>query len=168
MSEETRAENQAEEAAPEESGASAKEKGAELAKGAVNGAGGLMKEFKEFISKGNVMDLAVGMIVGSAFTAIVTSLVDDILMPIIGTVLVGINFHNLGIRIPWGSNPYIDLGGFVQNSVTFLLTAACLFIIIKTLNVFKRKEEAKPAEPPKPSNEEVLLTEIRDLLKEKN
>lgn len=170
MSEETKTEAKAEEAAPEAPKAPAKETGkaaADLAKGAMNNAGGLMQEFKEFISKGNVMDLAVGMIVGSAFTAIVTSLVDDILMPIIGTVLVGINFHDLGIRIPWGSNPYIDLGGFVQHVVTFLLTAACLFIIIKTLNAFKRKEEAKPAEPPKPSNEEVLLTEIRDLLKEK-
>lgn len=143
-------------------------KAADAAKSAVNGAGGLLKEFKEFISKGNVMDMAVGVIVGGAFTSIVNSLVNDILTPFIGTMLVGINFKDLGIRIPWGNHPYINFGSFIQAVITFLLTAACLFAIIKTLNAFKRKEEAKPAEPPKPSNEEVLLTEIRDLLKEKN
>lgn len=140
----------------------------DLAKGAVSGAGTLLKEFKEFISKGNVLDLAVGMIVGSAFTAIVSSLVDDILMPFIGTILIGINFKNLGITIPWGNHPFIDFGSFIQNIITFLLTAACLFFIIKTVNMFKRKEAEKPTEPPKPSNEEVLLAEIRDLLKEQN
>ena len=105
-------------------------------------------EFKEFISKGNVLDMAVGLIVGSAFTAIVNSLVDDILMPIIGTVLAGINFSSLGITIPWGNHPFIAL---------------CVFLIVKVMNMFRRKQEEKPA-PPKPSKEEILLTEIRDLL----
>ena len=139
----------------------------DTAKSAVQGAGGFIKEFKEFISRGNVLDMAIGVIIGGAFTSIVNSLVDDILTPIIGTLLVGINFKNLGIRIPWGNNPYIDIGSFLQAIITFLLTALCLFMIIKFINTFKRKEEEKPAEPPAPSKEEVLLTEIRDLLKEK-
>lgn len=130
-------------------------------------AGGGLKsvigEFKEFISKGNVLDMAVGLIVGSAFTAIVTSLVDDILMPFIGTVLAGINFSTLGITIPWGNHPFIAIGNFLNAVITFLLTALCVFIIVKVMNMFRKKEEKKP-EPPKPSKEEVLLTEIRDLL----
>lgn len=139
----------------------------DAAKGAVQGAGGFIKEFKEFISRGNVLDMAVGVIVGGAFTSIVNSLVDDILTPIIGTLLVGINFRDLGITIPWGNHPYINIGSFLQAIITFLLTALCLFLIIKFINSFKRKEEEKPAEPPAPSKEEVLLTEIRDLLKDK-
>ncbi len=132
----------------------------------VKNAGGLLAEFKTFISRGNVLDMAVGVIIGGAFTAIVNSLVSDILTPIIGTLLVGVNFNNLGITIPWGNHPYINFGSFIQNIITFLLTALCLFIIIKAINSFKRKEEEKPAEPPKPTKEEELLTEIRDLLKE--
>ena len=120
-------------------------------------------EFKEFISKGNVLDMAVGLIVGSAFTAIVNSLVDDILMPIIGTVLAGINFSSLGITIPWGNHPFIAIGSFLNTVITFLLTALCVFLIVKVMNMFRRKQEEKPA-PPKPSKEEILLTEIRDLL----
>lgn len=130
-------------------------------------AGGGLKsvigEFKEFISKGNVLDMAVGLIVGSAFTAIVTSLVDDILMPFIGTILAGINFSTLGITIPWGNHPFIAIGNFLNAVITFLLTALCVFLIVKVMNIFRKKEEKKP-EPPKPSKEEVLLTEIRDLL----
>ena len=120
-------------------------------------------EFKEFISKGNVLDMAVGLIVGSAFTAIVNSLVDDILMPIIGTVLAGINFSSLGITIPWGNHPFIAIGSFLNTVITFLLTALCVFLSVKVMNMFRRKQEEKPA-PPKPSQEEILLTEIRDLL----
>ena len=126
---------------------------------------GLFKEFKEFISKGNVVDMAVGVIIGGAFTAIVTSLVNDIFTPIIGTVLGGINFENFGISIPWGNEPFINLGNFIQNIITFLLTAICLFGIVKVINTLKRKKEAAPAAPPAPSKEELLLTEIRDLLK---
>ena len=104
-------------------------------------------EFKEFISKGNVLDMAV----------------DDILMPIIGTVLAGINFSSLGITIPWGNHPFIAIGSFLNTVITFLLTALCVFLIVKVMNMFRRKQEEKPA-PPKPSKEEILLTEIRDLL----
>lgn len=126
---------------------------------------GLFKEFKEFISKGNVVDMAVGVIIGGAFTAIVTSLVNDIFTPLIGTVLFGLNFENFGITIPWGNQPFINLGNFIQNIITFLLTAICLFGIVKGINTLKRKKEAAPAAPPAPSKEELLLTEIRDLLK---
>ncbi len=132
-----------------------------------NAVGGVFKEFKQFISRGNVLDMAVGVIVGGAFTAIVNSLVADIFTPIIGMLLAGVNFNDLGVTIPFGNHPYINFGSFIQNVITFLLTAVCLFIVIKFINAFKKKEEAKPAEPPKPTKEEELLTEIRDLLKNK-
>ncbi len=131
----------------------------------VKGAGSLIGEFKAFISRGNVLDMAVGVIIGGAFTAIVNSLVADIFTPVIGMILVGVNFNNLGVTIPWGNKPYINFGSFIQNIITFLLTALCLFIIFKAINSFKRKEEAKPAEPPKPTTDQLLLTEIRDLLR---
>ncbi len=137
----------------------------DTAKGAAKNAGGVVKEFKEFISKGNVLDMAVGVIIGGAFTAIVNSLVNDIFTPLIGTVLAGVNFNNLGITIPWGNQPYINFGSFLQNVISFLLTAVCLFAVIKFINAFKRKQEEKPAEPPKPTVDQELLTEIRDLLK---
>ena len=127
---------------------------------------GFIAEFKEFISKGNVMDMAVGVIIGGAFTSIVNALVDDILMPLIGALLVGVNFHNLTVTIPWGNHPVLNFGTFIQAIITFLLTAFVLFMIIKAVNKFKRQKEAAPEEPPKPSKEEELLTEIRDLLKE--
>lgn len=130
-----------------------------------------IQEFKEFISRGNVVDLAVGVIVGGAFTSIVNSLVNDIFTPIIGMILAGVNFNNLGITIPWGNHPYINIGAFIQSVVSFLLTAFCIFIIVKFINAFKKKEKEKPTEqpaPPQPTKEELLLTEIRDLLKEQN
>ncbi len=132
-------------------------------KKAGGGIKGVVGEFKEFISRGNVLDMAVGLIVGSAFTSIVKSLVDDILMPFIGTVLAGINFNTLGITIPWGSHPFIALGNFLNAVITFLLTALCVFLLVKIMNLFRKKNEKKP-EPPKSSKEELLLTEIRDLL----
>lgn len=122
----------------------------------------IIEEFKKFISKGSVLDLAVGVIVGGAFTSIVSSLVDDIIMPFIGMILAGVNFKSLGITIPWGNRPYINIGNFLQAVITFFLTAFCVFIIVKFINIFKKKEEKKP---PKPTKEEELLTEIRDLLK---
>lgn len=128
------------------------------------GISGILNEFKKFISKGNVIDLAVGVIVGGAFTSIVTSLVDDMLMPIIGTILAGINFKDFGITIPWGNEPFINIGNFIQAIITFLLTAVCVFILVKIINIFYKAE--KPAS--KPSKEEELLTEIRDLLKAQN
>lgn len=122
-------------------------------------------EFKKFIARGNVIDLAVGMIVGSAFTAIVTSLVDDMLMPILGAILGGINLSRLTLTIPWslnGDNPVIYYGQFLQAIINFVLIAFCVFLIIKLINKFTHKKEAAPA---KPTKDQELLTEIRDLLK---
>ena len=96
----------------------------------------ILNEFKQFISKGNVIDLAVGVIVGGAFTSIVSSLVDDMLMPIIGMILAGINFKYFGITIPWGNEPFINIGNFIQAIITFLLTAICVFAIVKIINLF--------------------------------
>ena len=129
------------------------------------GVKGVLGEFKEFISKGNVLDMAVGLIIGSAFTAIVTSLVDDILMPFIGMILAGVNFNSLGVTIPWGNKPFLAIGSFLNAVITFLLTAVCVFILVKVMNAFRRKKEDKPKEPPKPTKEEELLAEIRDLQK---
>ncbi len=131
-------------------------------------AGGMLKnvtgEFKEFISKGNVLDMAVGLIVGSAFTAIVTSLVDDILMPFLGMILAGVNFSTLGITIPWGNEPFLAVGSFLNAVITFLLTALCVFLLVKVMNIFRRKKEIEPQTDPEPTKEEKLLMEIRDLL----
>ncbi len=126
----------------------------------------MFKEFKEFISKGNVLDLAVGVIVGGAFGKIVTSLVDDIIMPIIGLIIGGIDFSGLSLKI---GDATVKYGMFIQNIVNFLIIAFSIFLVVKAVNKMRRikpeKEEA-PAEPQK-TNEEILLTEIRDLLKNK-
>ncbi|MFT3952395.1 MAG: large-conductance mechanosensitive channel protein MscL [Oscillospiraceae bacterium] len=126
--------------------------------------GGIVSEFKAFISRGNVIDLAVGVIVGSAFTAIVTSLVKDILMPLIGVILAGVNFNSLGVTIPFGNKPYINFGSFIQALIVFLITAMCVFVLVKIINSLSRKKDEAPAEPPAPAADIVLLTEIRDLL----
>ncbi len=125
------------------------------------GISGFFSEFKSFISKGNVIDLAVGVIIGGAFASIVSSLVDDIIMPLVGTILAGINFHDFGISIPWGNHPFINIGSFIQAIIVFLLTALCVFGIVKVIGIFHKKAKADP----KPSKEEELLTEIRDILK---
>ncbi len=125
---------------------------------------GLIAEFKAFISKGNVIDLAVGVIIGAAFGSIITSLVDDIIMPFVGMILAGINFNDLGVTIPWGNHPYINFGSFIQAIIIFLITALCVFILIKVVSIFYKKEKKDP----EPSKEEKLLAEIRDLLKEQN
>ena len=151
---------------------------------------GVIAEFKEFISKGNVVDMAVGVIIGSAFTAIVNSLVADIFTPIIGIIIGGIDFASLSFKIPdteidgkvITQGAELTYGNFIQSIITFLLTAVCVFIFVKVINavrsgaMFKKKkeeeaaaaeaakaEDEKPAEPPKPTQEE-LLAEIRDLL----
>ncbi len=122
---------------------------------------GLVEEFKTFITRGNVLDLAVGIIVGGAFTAIVTSLVNDILMPFIGTILGGVNFSALSITYKGAS---IGYGAFVQAIINFLLIALTVFLLVKAINkISRKKEEIKEA--PKPAEDVVLLTEIRDLLK---
>jgi large conductance mechanosensitive channel len=131
---------------------------------------GFIKEFKEFISKGNVMQMAVGIIIGSAFTAIVTSLNQDILTPLLGLVLGQVDFSALAVTVGSASIAY---GKFIQAIITFLITAFALFWVIKAMNVLtaekKKEEEPAPAEPePAPIPEDIqLLTEIRDLLKNK-
>ena len=131
----------------------------------------MLKEFKEFISRGNVMDLAVGVIIGGAFGKIITSLVDDILMPIIGILLGGVNFSELKYVITPAAGEVAEsaifYGQFIQSLVDFLIIAFSIFMIIRAINRFKKP---KPEEPvvEEPSKEEVLLTEIRDLLREKN
>ena len=126
----------------------------------------LFKEFKEFISKGNVLDLAVGVIIGGAFGKIVTSLVDDIIMPIIGLIIGGIDFSGLSLKIGEATVKY---GMFIQNIVNFLIIAFSIFLVVKAVNKMRRikPEKEEPPVEPKKSNEEILLTEIRDLLKNK-
>lgn len=136
--------------------------------------GKILKEFQTFVSRGNVLDMAVGVIIGGAFTAIVNSLVNDILMPIISMLMAGINLQALEIVLPWSffGQPRVHLliGSFFQAILTFLLTAICVFAIVKVMNVVKekmsrQKKEEAPAAPPAPDPQIVLLTEIRDLLK---
>ena len=132
-----------------------------------------LTEFKEFAMRGNVMDMAVGVIIGGAFGKIVTSLVNDVIMPVIGFVVGGINFTDLKwvIKEAVEETPEVALlyGQFIQNVVDFLIIAFCIFMMIKVISrLTKKKEEAPaPAPAPEPSAEEKLLTEIRDLLKEK-
>ena len=124
----------------------------------------LFKEFKEFISKGNVVDMAVGVVIGSAFSKIVSSLVNDVIMPLIGVIIGGLDFTSLSIKI---KDSEILYGSFIQNIVDFLIIAACIFTVIKILNKFKKKKEEAPA-PVETPEDIKLLTEIRDLLKKEN
>lgn len=141
----------------------------------------MFKEFREFIQRGNVIDLAVAVIIGAAFNSIVKSLVDDIIMPPIGWLFGDVDFSNLFITLSEGSYESlaaaqeagaatINYGLFINTIVNFLIVAFVIFIIIRKINKLKKKEEAvaeEPPAPPEPSNEEKLLTEIRDLLKER-
>jgi large conductance mechanosensitive channel len=139
----------------------------------------MLKEFKEFALKGHMVDLAVGIIIGAAFGAIVSSLVDDIFMPVIGLIIGGIDFSNLFIVL---SNPgnvpipsltaaqeagvaTLNVGLFINAVVKFIIIAFALFLVVKAMNSLKRKEEAVPPAPAEPPADIVLLTEIRDLLK---
>ena len=129
------------------------------------------KEFKEFVVRGNVLDMAVGVIIGGAFSKIVASMVNDIIMPLIGIMTGKIDISSLALTIP---SPVIDTepvilkyGMFLQNTLDFIIIVFCIFVFIKFINNFKKKKEEAPAAPPAPSAEEVLLTEIRDLLKNK-
>ena len=125
----------------------------------------MMKEFKEFISRGNVMDMAVGIIIGGAFTAIVSSLVADIITPIIGMLLGGVNFSELAITV---GSAQLTYGNFIQAIINFLIIAWVVFMMVKSMNKMKKKEEEKPAEPEAPAEppeDIVLLREIRDSLK---
>lgn len=139
----------------------------------------MFKEFKEFALKGNMIDLAIGVIIGAAFGAIVSSLVDDVFMPIIGLIIGGIDFSNLFIVL---SNPdnvpvpsvaaardagvaTLNIGLFINAVVKFSIIAFVLFLVVKGINRLKRQPEPAPAAPPAPTKEEVLLTEIRDALR---
>jgi len=135
----------------------------------------LAKEFKEFISRGNVVDLAVGVIIGGAFGGIVSSLVKDVVMPPVSYLLSGVDVSSWKYVISPASAALgkvkpevaITYGNFLQASLNFLIVAAVIFLAVKAINSFKRKEAEKPAAPPEPSAEEKLLTEIRDLLAKK-
>lgn len=123
----------------------------------------MLKEFKDFAMRGNVVDMAVGIIIGAAFGKIVSSLVSDVIMPPIGVIMGSVSFSDLVLTI--GENDVaLKYGLFIDTVINFLIVAIAVFMLIKGLNSMKRKEEAKPAAPPKPSAEEALLTEIRDLL----
>lgn len=130
---------------------------------------GMMSEFKEFAVKGNVVDMAVGVVIGGAFGKVVTSLVNDIIMPPIGVLIGGVDFSDLSLTIQEATADAaavtINWGNWVQTILNFIIIAFAIFMVVKGMNNMKKKEEEKPAEPAKPSNEEVLLTEIRDALK---
>ena len=117
------------------------------------------KEFKAFISKGNIFDMAVGVIIGSAFGKIIASLVDNIIMPLIGIIIGGLDFSSLTVQV---KDATIEYGIFIQNVVDFLIIAICIFLVVKVMAKFKKKEEEKPAPTPE---EILLLREIRDSLK---
>ncbi len=142
---------------------------------------GLVKEFKEFAIKGNAIDLAVGVIIGGAFGKIVTSIIDDLIMPVVGAVIGKPDFSSLYVVLKGVVPPGTKLeearkiadtsifayGNFITIAINFLLLALVIFWMVKAMNRMKRKEEAAPAAPPAPTKEEVLLAEIRDLLKNK-
>lgn len=134
---------------------------------------GFLKEFKEFAMRGSVLDLAVGVVIGGAFGKIVTSLVDDIIMPPIGYITGGVDFTKLKYVITEANadagieEVAVKYGNFINIIIQFLIIAFCIFLVIKGINSLKKKEEAAPEAAPAPSKEEVLLTEIRDILKNK-
>ncbi|HBD19553.1 MAG TPA: large conductance mechanosensitive channel protein MscL [Arenimonas sp.] len=135
---------------------------------------GMVSEFKEFAMRGNVVDLAVGVVIGAAFGKIVASLVNDVIMPAVGFIVGGVNFSDLAVELKAATVDaagaevpavLIKYGAFVQTIVDFLIIAFAIFVAVKVINKLKRKEEAAPAAPPEPSDEVKLLTEIRDALK---
>jgi len=132
---------------------------------------GFMKEFRDFAVKGNVVDMAVGIIIGAAFGKIVSSFVGDVIMPPLGVLIGGVDFSNLAITIKQavGDAPAVTLGygKFIQTLIDFTIIAFAIFMAVKAMNTFKKKEVEAPKAPPAPSKEEILLSEIRDILKEK-
>lgn len=131
----------------------------------------ILKEFREFAVRGNVVDMAVGIIIGAAFGKIVSSLVEDVVMPPIGAIIGGVDFTDLAITLKAaeGDAPAVLLkyGNFLQTSFNFLIVAAAVFMLVKVVNTLRRKAEEAPAAPAAPPRQEVLLEEIRDLLKQK-
>lgn len=125
----------------------------------------MLKEFRDFINRGSVVDLAVAVIIGGAFGAIITSLVNDIIMPLVGVIIGGVDFAALAIEVGEATILY---GSFIQAIVNFLIIAFVLFLIVRGFNRLQKQQEEAPPAPPEPSPEEKLLAEIRDLLKEKS
>jgi large conductance mechanosensitive channel len=135
---------------------------------------GIIKEFRDFAIKGNMLDMAVGIIIGAAFGKVVSSLVNDILMPPLGLLIGGLDFSDFKVTLKAAnindagqaiSAVTLNWGMFIQTLIDFLIVAIAIFLVIKAMNQLKKKEEAKPAELPAPTKQEVLLGEIRDLLK---
>jgi large conductance mechanosensitive channel len=129
----------------------------------------ILNEFKQFAIKGNMVDMAVGIIIGVAFGKIVSSVVNDIIMPPIGLLLGGVNFTDLKVvmKAATETSPAVtwNYGSFIQVAIDFLIVAFVIFMLIKGINAMKKKEEPAPAPPPAPTKDQILLTEIRDLLK---
>lgn len=132
----------------------------------------MLNEFKNFAMRGNVVDMAVGIVIGGAFGKIVSSFVADVLMPPIGLMLGGVDFSGLAVTLQEASEGadavMLRYGVFIQTVIDFLIIAFAIFLVVKAMNSMKKKEEEKPAAPPAPSKEEVLLTEIRDALRSSN
>jgi len=132
---------------------------------------GILKEFREFAVRGNMIDIAVGIIIGAAFGKVVSSLVADVIMPPIGAILAGVDFTKLAITLKQasGDSPAVLLyyGRFIQSLVDFIIIAFAVFLLVKGVNKLKRRQETAPPPPPSPSKEEILLAEIRDILKER-
>ena len=139
---------------------------------------GFVKEFGEFIKKGNVVDMAVGVVIGSAFGAIVTSLVNDIIMPLVSLLTGGLDFSNWFVALDGKTYATLEeattagaatlnYGNLISVVINFIIVAFCIFLVVKAMNKMKRKEEEKPAEAPKKSDEVVLLEEIRDIMKKR-
>jgi len=132
---------------------------------------GMMQEFKTFAMRGNVVDMAVGIIIGGAFGKIVSSIVADVIMPPIGLIIGGVNFSDLAITLKEAAEGTaavtLNYGKTIQTIIDFIIIAFAIFMVIKGMNSLKKKEEEAPAPPPPPSTEENLLTEIRDILKQK-
>ncbi|AKQ44404.1 large-conductance mechanosensitive channel [Rufibacter radiotolerans] len=135
----------------------------------------MIKEFKEFAMRGNVIDLAVGVVIGAAFGKVVSSFVDDILMPPLGIMLGGVDFKDLKMVLKQGAvdaegkitDVTLNYGNFIQSLVDFMIIAFAIFLMIKLMNTLNRKKAASPGVPPAPTKEEVLLTEIRDAIRTK-
>ena len=131
----------------------------------------MMSEFKDFAMKGNVVDMAVGVVIGGAFGKVITSLVNDIIMPPLGVLIGGVDFSDLALTLKEASGDTaavtLNWGSWVQTLINFIIIAFAIFMVVKGMNKMKKKEEQAPTKPSKPSNEEVLLTEIRDALKNK-
>lgn len=132
----------------------------------------MMKEFRDFAMRGNVVDMAIGIIIGAAFGKIVTSFVNDVLMPPLGIALGGVKFNDLAVTLKEGAGDVaavtLNYGNFIQTTVDFIIIAFAIFMMVKLMNSLKKKAEEKPAAPAEPPAQEKLLTEIRDLLKSRN